>query len=54
MLVHQVLVEGEDVLALVVVDHVEVLQRRDDVFLLDGGRLTRFTQLVDGDLRRIL
>ena len=48
MLVYQVVVESEDVLALVVVDHVEVLQRGDNVLFLDGGR---FAQFVDGDLR---
>ena len=49
MLVDQLLVQGEDVLTLVVIDQVEILQGGDDVILLDGGGLT---QLVDGDLRR--
>lgn len=49
--VDQLLVECEDVLAFVVIDHVQVLQRRDDVILFDGSG---FAQLVDGDLCHIL
>ena len=48
MLVDQLLVQGQDVLTLVVIDQVEILEGRDDVVLLDRGCLA---QLVDGDLR---
>ena len=48
MLFYHFIVQGENVLPLVVIDHVEVLQSRDDVLLLDGRRLA---QLVNGDLR---
>jgi len=37
MLLDGVPVDAHDVLALVVVDQVQVLQRRDDVLLFDGG-----------------
>ena len=48
VLVDQLLVQGQDVLTLVVIDQVEILEGRDDVVLLDRGCLA---QLVDGDLR---
>lgn len=48
VLIDQLFIEGQDVLALVVIDQVEILEGRNDVILLDGGGLA---QLVDGDLR---
>ena len=44
------LIEREDVLSLVVVDEVELLQRGDDVVLLDRGLLAN---LVDGHRGRV-
>lgn len=40
---NHVVVKGDDVRALVVVDEVEILQRRNDVLLFDAGRFTNFT-----------
>lgn len=44
---HDVPRQRQDVLALVVVDEVEVLQRGDNVLLFDAGDLA---DLIDGDL----
>ena len=44
------LIEREDVLSLVVVDEVELLERGDDVVLLDRGLLA---DLVDGHRGRV-
>ena len=51
MLLDELLRQREDVLALVVVDQVELLQGRDDVLLLDGGLLA---DVVNGDGRRLV
>jgi len=40
-----VISEHDDVLALVVIDQVQVLQRRYDVFLLDAGFLANFAAM---------
>ena len=50
MLVQELLLETDDVLALVVVDEVHALQGGDDVVLLDAGLLA---DLIDRDLRSI-
>ena len=49
--VQQVFVQGENVLAFVIVDEVDFLQRVLHVFFFDRGSLANF---VDGDLGRIL
>ena len=50
VLVQQVLLQAQDVLALVVVDQVHGLEGGDDILLLDAGL---FADLVDGDLGRL-
>ena len=50
MLVKELLLQADDVLALVVVDEVHALQGGDDVVLLDAGLLA---DLIDRDLRSI-
>lgn len=42
-------IDAHNVLALVVVDQVEVLQRRDDILLLDAGQFADLAVLVGGN-----